>query len=238
MADINNIKDKIKKLLALSADNPSDAESHAAFAKAQELMAQYKLEKSDLTEEEKKNCIKKKTILTYGIRSSDHYRNELAEIIANNFCCVNYISTIRGTRTHTICFMGMEDDVDIAIEVLYAADEAIIRGYNRVWKKACEEYDVDYLPAKYFNPLKTGYIEGYLAGFKNVMQTQKDEHQEWGLVMVVPQEAQNFINNIEHTDFSTPIYVDNTYFEDGYNDGKNFHLNKKVEGGEPVARLN
>jgi len=228
----DNIKNKIKKLLALSEDNPSDAESYAALQKAQELMALYKIEQRDINGEDKQECIHKKTSIKYGSRSSDFYLIELADIISENFCCVTYNSRIRGTQSNYICFMGLEDDVAIAEEVLIAANIAIIRGYNRVYKVACKEYDIDYLPAKYFNPLKLGYIEGYLAGLKIALDSQKESNQEWGLVLVAPQEAKDFLSGLSVRDSSRNIYIDNSYYEEGYNDGKNFNLNKKIESKE------
>lgn len=230
--ELNEVKAKIKKLLTLSEDGANDHESYVALMKAQELMAKYKLNKSDISDEEKKQCIHRKTTAHYSTRSSDYYLNELAIIIAENFCCVNYVSTPHKSRTHYVCFMGMEEDVDIAEEVFHAANAAIIRGYNRVYKDLCREYDITYVPAEYFNPAKTGYIEGYLAGLKIALDSQKEQHQEWGLVLVAPQEAQNFINGLESRNFRHTILVDNTYYEEGYNDGINFHLNKKLDNSK------
>lgn len=227
--EINEVKNKIKKLLALHEDGANDNESYVALLKAQELMAKYKLEKSDISEEEKKQCIQCRTTLSYGTRSSDHYLNDLAAIIAENFCCINYVSTPRGTKTHYICFMGMEDDVSIAEEVIHAANSAIIRGYNRVYKELCKEYQIDYVPARYFNPVKTGYIDGYLDGLKAKLESQKAQHQEWGLVLVVPQEAKDFLGGLDKVSFGGDSYLtDRTYYDEGYEDGNNFQLNKKL----------
>ncbi len=226
--EINEVKNRIKKLLALHEDHGNDNESYVALMKAQELMAKYKLDKSDITEEEKKQCIRRKTTIHYGTRSSDHYMNELANIIADNFCCVNYVSTPRGTKTHYVCFMGMEDDVMIAEEAFHTANSAIIRGYNRVYKELCRDYHMDYIPAKYFNPAKQGYVEGYLAGLSEALESQKDKNQEWGLVLVAPKEAKDFVDNLKKVGYSRVTLVDNTYYDEGYNDGINFQLNKKL----------
>lgn len=226
--DIERMKSKIKKLLALSQDNPSDEESYSALMKAQALMAEYKIGMKDLSDDEKEKCIKKKTNLSYGTRSSDHYLSTLADIIADNFCCVTYVSTPRGTRTRYICFMGNESDVSICEEALMVANAAIIRGYNRVWKSMRKEYDLDYIPAKYFNPAKVGYIEGYLDGLRAVLEEQRDKNQEWGLVLVAPQEAQEFVGSLDHYKDPEITYIDNTYYGEGYDEGKRFNLNKKL----------
>ena len=235
--DIENIKKKIKKLLALSADNPNDAESYAAMQKAQELMAQYKLEQLDLPEDKKQECVQVKTTLCYGSRGSDQYINDLASIVADNFCCVNYISTPRGSRTHYICLMGNKDDVSIAQEVLYTANMCIIRGYNKVWKEMCAKYMIDYIPAKYFNPMKLGYTEGYLAGLRYALESQKEKHQEWGLVLVVPQEAQDYLGGLEKVSHDNGIISDPEYYYKGYEDGRSFNLNKKIDDKDAVGKL-
>lgn len=223
---------KIKKLLALSADNPSDEESHAALQKAQELMAIHKLSEQDISPDEiKKKCIKKKTNFSYGTRSSDHYVDDLAGIIADNFCCVNYISTPRYSKTHYVCFMGMEEDVAICEEAMNIANYAIIKGYNRVYNDIARETGLDYVPARIFNPAKKGYVKGYLAGLKRALESQREKHQEWGLVLVVPQEAQDYIGSLDSVSFNmSDNKVDTYYYDEGYNDGSNFNMYKKVEG--------
>ena len=52
-----------------------------------------------------------------------------------------------------------------------------------------------------------------------------------GLVLVAPQEAQDFLFDLNKADFSLggSSYIDNSYYEEGYNDGVNFQLNKKLE---------
>lgn len=227
---IEDIKEKIRKLLALSEDNPSDAEGYEAYKKAQELMVQYKLEQQDIHENKKKECIRRKTVVKYGTRSSDHYINDLATVIAQNFCCINYVSTPHGTQSHYICFMGEKDDVDIAEEVLATAVSNIIRGYDKVYKDVCREHSMDYIPAKYFNPIKTGYTDGYVAGLSDALEAQKSQNQEWGLVLVVPQEAQDFLADLTKVDFSLggSRIIDRSYYNEGYEDGRNFQLNKKI----------
>ena len=227
---MESVKDKVKKLLALSEDNPSDAEGYAAFQKAQELMARYKLEKSDVTEKEKQECIKRRTSIKYGTRSSDHYINDLAAVIAQNFCCIHYLSTPKGSQSHYICFMGMKEDVDVAEEILATAVTNIIRGYDRVYKDVCKTYNLDYLTAKQFNPIKTGYADGYVEGLNDALESQKTKNQEWGLVLVVPQEAKDFLSDLNKVNFGMGgnSRIDRSYYSEGYEDGNNFQMNKKI----------
>lgn len=230
--ELQSIKDKIKKLLTLSEGSNFDEESQTALLKAQELMVKYKLEQKDIEDDQKESkVVQKKTVLCYSTRSSDHYMNDLASVISENFCCVNYVSTTKGTSTHYICFMGDEDDVEIATESLYVANQAIVKGYNKIYKEVCKENNISYLPAKYFNPLKVGYTEGYIKGLKEALQAQKEANAEWGLVLVVPQEAKDFMSDLEGVDFRTmnAIRQSNRYYDQGYDDGKEFKLRDKID---------
>lgn len=228
--DRETMKDKIKKLLALSADNPSEHESYSALQKAQALMAQYKIEEGELSEEERE-CVTCKTSFSYGSNSSDGYLSELANIIADNFCCVTYISRTYGTKKYRIVFMGYDEDVDICVEAMDTANSAIIRGYNKVYKDLCKIYEIGYIPARIFNPAKVGYIEGYLKGLKEVFESQKEQNQEWGLVLVAPKEAQDFFSTLSEGSSvgSKSLTYDSNYYNDGYEDGKKFSMNKKLD---------
>lgn len=223
------VLDKIKKLLALSADNPSDEESYSALAKAQALMAQYKIEEGELKEEEKPECVSVETKFSYGSSSSDIYLSRLADILAANFCCVNYLTKQYGSKKRTICFMGLPKDVDTAVEAMTIANDAIVRGYNVVWKEMCKKYGRDYIPAKAFNPAKLGYIKGYLHGLKEVLDSQREQIQEWGLVLVAPQEATDFVNGLSK-ETSRIRAISNDFYDQGYADGKRFNMNKKLDG--------
>lgn len=228
------MKDKIKKLLALAGNNPSDEESYSALQKAQALMAQYKIEENELSEDQREGCIKVKTSFSFSKNSSDGYLIDLAEIIADNFSCVHYMSSIRGSRTYYISFMGLESDVSVCVEAMTVANLAIIRGYNKVWRMMCKKYNMDYIPAKYFNPAKIGYIEGYLRGLKEVLESQKEQNQEWGLVLVPPKEATDYIGSLSATGDrgEKSLTYSESYMQEGYKDGKQFNLNKKLENKE------
>lgn len=223
------MKGKIKKLLALAGNNPSDEESYSALMKAQALMAQYKIEEGEISQDKKEECVTVETRFRYSNGSSDTYLSKLASILADNFCCVNYVSKCYGSKSRNICFMGLKKDVDTIIEAMTIANDAIYRGYNKVYKKMCKEYHVDSIPARIFNPAKVGYIKGYLRGLKEVLDAQKEQIQEWGLVLVAPQEAKDFLEGLSTFSVKS-ISANDTYYDEGYNDGKKFNMNKKLDG--------
>ena len=49
MAELEEIKDKVRNLLELAADAPDDAEGQTAFLLAQKLMAKHKIAEGDVT---------------------------------------------------------------------------------------------------------------------------------------------------------------------------------------------
>lgn len=226
------IIDKIKKLLSLASNNTSDEESMSALNKAQELMVQYKIQENeiDATDQDKK-CIHKTTELRFSPTSSDMYIADLADIIAENFCCVTYLVKRYAERYRYIAFMGYEEDVDLAIEAMTLANIAIVRGYNRVYNDLCKKYGIDYVPAKIFNPNKIGYAKGYLKGLKESFKTQKEEHQEWGLVLVAPQEAIDYISDLSSFSMNASYNRSTSnYYDEGYGDGKKFNMSKRLDG--------
>lgn len=69
MSDIGDVKQKIKKLLAL-AERGNEHEAKVAMAKAQMIMAQYKLQMSDIAGQEQSKIIQKQIDLYF-----TEYRN-------------------------------------------------------------------------------------------------------------------------------------------------------------------
>ena len=66
MTDMNKMLDKVRKLLALAGNNPSEEEAQAAALKAQELIAQYNLDLSQGCEEK----------ISYKLVQAVHSNNE------------------------------------------------------------------------------------------------------------------------------------------------------------------
>lgn len=107
-----SIIDRIKKLLALAADNPSAAEATAAALKAQKLIADNDVAKSELYE---------KVEETISEIHSDRYKGNLwslvlARTIADNFRCQLYRHGFQewGGKEYSIVFVGYETDAQAA----------------------------------------------------------------------------------------------------------------------------
>ena len=116
-------KEKIKKLLSL-AQSDNEHEAQAALVKAQELMVKHKLSEKDLDDVKKQSV---KTICT-GLKYStakDSFILGLTNVIAENYCCVHYAQHGYRAKTREMVIAGLEDDVDICMQVLQKAVDTI-----------------------------------------------------------------------------------------------------------------
>jgi hypothetical protein len=109
---------KIQKLLALS-ESSNRNEAELAILKAQELLAKHKLSLKEVNEFKTCNSAIKENITKVTFTKAK-WKAKLAKLIADNFGCYYYFKT---RRTHTITFLGREEDVTVCNIVLeYAVD--------------------------------------------------------------------------------------------------------------------
>lgn len=135
---------KIKKALALadSAKNPSSEEAQTAMLKAQELMAKYGVSVSDIKDVNTNpaNAVKKEVSHSAVQPESEKnawWKKSLSLVIADNFRCYAY-TTRYGAGYTKISFMGVKEDVELAVEVFNYAVEIIeyqARKYRKDRKK-------------------------------------------------------------------------------------------------------
>lgn len=203
------IIDKIRKVLALTKSTYQE-EAHAALLKAQELMAQHGLTMAEIQQEEaqEKNvldtCIYKKRRTTW-------YEKRLATVVGENFRCHAYTGIGRG-----ICFIGLEQDVDIAKEVylyalstmIYLAGEYVKRSRKQIVKG---------------NGLKNDYIIGFINGLKDKFKEQI-ESKGYALVLVKDALVVQTVNDKklrkQKSKFTTSGVSDARIT--GYKDGRSF----------------
>ena len=98
--------EKVNKLLALAGNNPSEAEANAADAKAQKLIAEYNLDMSEFSDEEKI------VMMPCEHPKNKGYRVRLANIIGRNFRCR---AVMNG---NIVNFIGYETDAKVCVQIL------------------------------------------------------------------------------------------------------------------------
>ena len=222
-------KEKIKKLLALSK-SPNEHEAQSALTKAQRLMAEHKISMVEVQDVGKKADIQN-TGVTYSARR-DPWVLSLSNTIARNYCCEAISSTRPGKQTHTLYFVGLDDDLEICkIAFEYAAD--CIRSEIKNRKAIGKQFN-------YTNEqiLKNcnGYAYGFIDGLEEAFEEQRKaaEHSEagWGLVLSTPPEVNKKLTELGMTkkafNSKQASTVSKKDYEDGKKDGRDFDITKRV----------
>lgn len=158
---VEEMIEKIQKLLDLASNNPNENEAIAAALKAQELMAKYNVELEEVKhipqdEEIIEEVIKFNKNSGYCIK----WRFELATTLANNFK-VKCFSTDNGW----IVFYGFRSDVKIAVSVFNFL-------FSTGNKLSCRYY---YQCQKEGRPTKgimNDWLVGFAQGLRDVLEKQ------------------------------------------------------------------
>lgn len=165
-----SVVDKIKKLLALAGNNPSDAEAQAAYAKAQKLMVEYGVQLSEEQGEEVE-CI----MMECTHPSNNGYRKYLGVIIADNFRVKVFVNG----GNQKVTFFGIKQDVEIAVEVFNHAYKYSRRRGAYMERKAREA-------GQSTKGVANSYWMGFCKGLKAILDEQCK-----ALMIVTPEEVNN-----------------------------------------------
>lgn len=222
-------KDRIRKLLAL-AESPVEAEAKAALLRARELMAKHKLTEADLEDAAKKDVRKVETDVTCSKRR-DPWIILLSAIIAMNYCCQDYMRHRQSKQTQHVGFIGLSDDVEVCVAIFKYAVSCIRAGVNAV-----REANAGY-PAWYVTQQCVSFGYGFTEGIRKALEKQDEERRdEWGLVLVMPQEVREAAQSLKKCAFR-PRSVDSidpeTYAQ-GYEQGKEFDPAHRLGDGVAV----
>lgn len=227
---MSDIREKIKNLLDL-ASSDNEHEAKAALMKAQELMVKHKLTEKDISGIKEQ---KVKTINT-GIQYStqrDSYILSLSSIITENYCCIRYANRAYGARLRTVMISGFEEDVDICLQVLQKAVETIQKNSKKlVYRKGYSTSEKKIV--------MNSYAKGFVEGLDEMFRLQrKSNEEEWGLVLVVPQEVKDILNGMKSNSFNVRNQgFDHSSYEKGQKDGKNFSPEKTHGIGDSKLRI-
>ena len=123
-----------------------------------------------------------------------------------------------------IRFIGMEDDFKLCkLAFLYAYDCVASRCRQIRTQK---EYS-----AKALREMCNSYGWGFCRGLSAAFQKQEAEHQEWGLVMVVPQAVEDVVSKMKRSSYkiSPQSSMNHQYAAMGYADGQEFDMRRRLE---------
>lgn len=210
------IIDKIKKLLALSANNPSQEEAISATLMAQKLMAKYKIHEDETLEEIQEEDLIESIFSSQKRDSSFHaWRKQLAVIVAKNFCCKCYM------KGGDVVFRGYKQDAEIALNAymyLYTIGD-------RLGSKA---YNEQLRTTGSGKGAYNSFVTGFLAGVHEGLSVQCT-----ALMLIVPQAVEDewkvFSANFRHGSASHLSVTDAELYKKGREEGKNAIQSRQLE---------
>ena len=212
---VEKILEKIKKLLALAGNNPSEEEAKSASLKAQQLMNEYNLTLSEVDGEDKRLEFSDSRFVCGG---DNQWKFSLSQVIAKNFRCESY-----WLGKKIVVFYGYKADCEIAKEVFGFLFNVCKKRMTQVADKAYNELGSS-------KGVRYSYTTGFVKGIKEVLDAQCT-----ALMIVTPVEVkENFkemskdwkqlsISRSDSKAFSKEFY------EQGIREGRDTMQSKSIE---------
>lgn len=182
------IKEKIAKLLALAA-SPNEKEAREALLKARELMAKHKLQPEECQERQSVKVVKQ-TVGMECTQMTDTWVPELAAIVGERYCCKAYRQHVKGAKKVTMGFIGQEDDFEVCRRIYLYACQCV--------KARCEGIRARERgrSATELREMCNAFGWGFCSGLEDAFRQQQQEHQEWGLVLALPQAVKDVVSRM------------------------------------------
>lgn len=207
--------EKIKKMMALAENNPSEEEALAAALQAHKLMAKYNIHEDEVTLEEVKEDI---VSIFSEQKHNCHlmaWRKQLGAIVAKAFRCKCYISG------QDVVFRGYKDDAQLALDVYLMLYKVGDKLGSAAYFQQLEETGTG---KGAYNSVTTGFMFGVQDAFNAqctalMIITPKEVEEDWeqfsaGFRTVNPRK--NRINK--------------ELFNKGYEEGKQAVKSRAIEG--------
>lgn len=193
--------DKIRKILALAENNPSENEAISAALMAQKLMAKYNILETEVQQEVTENNIESLQVVVSG--KIQKWRLYLAQVVAKNFRCKVYL------RGQDIVFFGYKKDADICKEVFLSLYKIGVKLSDKAKREARSKYGT----AK---GIRNSFCTGFVDGIRSEL-----EKQSTALIIIVPKEVNEKYDNMSRgwKNKSSNVSV-NRFNPDAYSAGK------------------
>ncbi len=221
MENSEKIIAKIKKVLELSKNNPSQKEAEAAALKAQKLMAEYHISMKEIDAVEDIDSIVEKSV---NVGNGSKWKYQLSHIVAKNFRCKHFYY-----GKNTVVFYGYEVDAEIAAEtfkfLFTTGNKAANSYYNKLRNEAVRD-------GRFFNGMgiKNCFLIGYLEGIKEELEKQCT-----ALMIVIPEKVETSYSEkskdfrkMQNKGLNTTSYYGNQSREEGRITGKNTIGSRKI----------
>lgn len=226
---------KVKRLLALSENNPNEEEAQSAFVMAQRLMIDNDLSMSEIKispGQERKIDRGKVTIH----KKLFWWERKLAGIMSENFRVKHYLNWMKpsgSNRKDAIYFMGFESDVKLAKEMYLLAYEAILHYSKKYVDNYYEERIGLYRERKITMQVKNSYMVGFLEGLKSKFDKQIEEMKAEAnaLMVLVPKEVEEKYNEEitgKASPYRIPTVEEAQAYQKGYEDGNHIDYTRST----------
>lgn len=213
MENTEKIINKIKKVLELSKNNPSEKEAQAAALKAQKLMAEYHISMEEVSGIEDSENISEECT---NVGTGNKWKYRLSTIIARNFRCQHFYY-----GKSTVVFYGYKTDAEIATEtfkyLFNMGNKLATKFYNKK-KKECKEIGISF----YGKGIKNCFLIGFLDGIAEILEKQCT-----ALMIVTPKEVEEAFKErtkdykTTKNRLNTRSYYAKESWEEGKRSGKN-----------------
>lgn len=216
-----NIKDKIKKLLALSTSS-NENEAKAALLKAKKLMMENKLTEDDINKKETELVHIHMPNIKWTTDSGNVWMVDLCDVIAGNYLCTVAWCTPPSSRTHSLYLTGLKDDAEICSKII----EFAVNVVNENIKKQVRRYK--YTDSK---TVRHSYARGFTCGLKAAFDEQREDHAEWGLVEVKSEKIREYERSLGSKSVRTHenSNINNNAYTNGVDDGMKFNARRILE---------
>lgn len=207
--------EKIKKMMALAENNPSEEEALSAALQAHKLMVKYNIHEDEVSlEEVKEDIVSIFSEQKYGCHLMA-WRKQLGAVVARAFRCKCYISG------QDVVFRGYRDDAQLALDVylmLYTVGDKLGS------KAYAEQIDRIGTGKGAYNSTALGFLHGVSDAF---------DEQCTALMVITPKEVEEDWEEFSahmKTSKSRRTTVNSELFNKGYAEGKAAVKSRAIKG--------
>ena len=206
------IINKIKNLMELAQDNPSDEEGQSALLMAQKLMLKHDIHLSQVEVAEETEKFETGEVICRSASVLRWWEKDMAVIISTNFRCYVVKERDRITKTAHLMFFGEKQDAEMAAKVY---DAALM--YLR--------YRIERLPDK--SPAyKNSYISGFILSLSDRFKKQVEEY---GLMVLPKKEVlEDLHKRFQNLGKAKTERLQHDFNKEAFEEGKNHGTNAKI----------
>lgn len=236
MKNIENVKERVIKLLELAKNNKSESEALNALTKARYLIGKYKLNEHELEKTVKQNVEPMRERVNLNFKKN--YMLDLANLISEYFP-VEFLFGGKGNY-RSCSIYGTKEDIDFAKSFMFAADTFVNKETARLRSKIHYEYKSKPTIRKMkCKNLKLSYYYGFLNGLAEKLEEQNNKYEAEGFALVLQTPVEVKAYYAENAS-SSPLELSNAeqrekelineeHYIVGYKDGKSFSTNIIVD---------